>query len=251
VWRYELGACIVALAALVAIVATLYTYRGRPLPQLPFGISINALISIYVVLMEGSLVTVMATGLGQLKWTWLESDRPLYDLEIFDQASRGSWGCLYLLWHIHFRQTVASLGAILTVAILASDPFTQQMIHYVGCSELMSNEPATVPRALYYENDGIHTGALESSVNTRVQSSINSGLFANGYQVKALCPSGNCTFEQEYGSVGYCSSCMDISHSVEIQSACYNISSSSFEELPCSSELSRNLTSSLQPKAMR
>lgn len=55
-WKFELLACLVAVLALVAIVLTLGMYNGRPLPDWPFRISINALISIFSVIFKAALM---------------------------------------------------------------------------------------------------------------------------------------------------------------------------------------------------
>ena len=246
-WWWEVGSCVLAVAALMAIVATLYTYRGRPLPQLPFGISVNALISIYSVILRGALVTIFSS-VGQLKWTWFESDRPLHDLQVFDEASRGTLGSLALIWRVHFRQAVASVGAILTVLLIAVDPFTQQLVHYVGCSDVVSDQIATLPRAHYFQERGIHTAAGSSSINTDVQTAINAGVFASGTAIDVSCPTGNCTFSGEYGTVGYCSFCRDISHRLQFDQVCYNSSGSANSSKPikCTNDSAYNLTSSIR-----
>jgi len=55
-WLMELLASLVALLALVAIIITLVTHDGRPLPDWPFGISINALVSIFAVILKGTMM---------------------------------------------------------------------------------------------------------------------------------------------------------------------------------------------------
>lgn len=52
----ELMACLAAILSLVAIVAILATYDGRTLPNWPFGISINAVVSIFSVVFKGAMM---------------------------------------------------------------------------------------------------------------------------------------------------------------------------------------------------
>lgn len=42
-------------------------------------------------------------GIGQLKWQWFKTSHPLYDLQKYDEASRGPWGALKLLRSIRNR----------------------------------------------------------------------------------------------------------------------------------------------------
>ena len=63
-WWMEIGACLLFMIAFVAIIATLYPHQGKPLPEWPFQISINALVSVYVVVLKTTIVFVTAEGLG-------------------------------------------------------------------------------------------------------------------------------------------------------------------------------------------
>ena len=65
-WWLEIGACFLFLISLIAIIVTLYPYQGKPLPQWPYQISINSVISVYVVVLKASIVFVIAEGLGML-----------------------------------------------------------------------------------------------------------------------------------------------------------------------------------------
>ena len=173
--------------------------------------------------MKSALVAILATGIAQLKWTWFESDHSLRDLVTFDQASQGISGCFYLLWHVHLKQAVASLGALLTIVLLATDPFTQQLIRYVTCSEIQAAQAASIPRTSFYQTKGYHSGPLSASVSVDMQSSVNAGLFSQPASVSVQCSTGNCTFVQEYGSIGYCSTCRDITHLLEFEETCFDI----------------------------
>jgi hypothetical protein len=52
-----------------------------------------------------------------------------------------------------------------------------------------------------------------------MQSAISTGIFNPGtFAIPFNCPTGNCTFPGQYHSVGYCSSCIDISADVKLTS---------------------------------
>lgn len=55
-WMVETLACLVAVLALTAIFLTFILHNGRPLPDWPFSISINALISIFSVIFKAALM---------------------------------------------------------------------------------------------------------------------------------------------------------------------------------------------------
>ena len=62
-WWGELSCCLLVLAALLAIVATLYPYADRPLPRWPYGLSINALLSIWVLIMKAAMLYLISQGM--------------------------------------------------------------------------------------------------------------------------------------------------------------------------------------------
>lgn len=244
-WWLEMIASLFFLIVVGAVVATLYPHQGKPLPQWRYHISVNALISIYAVVLKTAIMFVVAEGLGQLKWSWYYSDHPLHDLLRYDEASRGALGSVKLLWRLGFGHPLASWGALITIALLAVDPFTQQALTYYDCSTSLDGQQATLPRTNFFMPPGEHTGALEESIMPPIQNAINAGLFSPGVGVGFDCSSGNCTFPDSYNSLGYCSHCDDISDTLSFVQVCYNISGDPSKAIDCQANLSMNVTSTL------
>ena len=73
-WWIEFSACLIFVFALIAIIVTLRPHQNKPLPQWPYSISINSLISIYVVILKAAILLVTAEGLGTFQ---LEKLSPL------------------------------------------------------------------------------------------------------------------------------------------------------------------------------
>lgn len=63
-WTTELLACLVALLAFTAIVMTLAIHDGQTLPDWPFDISVNALVSIFAVILKGAMMIPVAQGMS-------------------------------------------------------------------------------------------------------------------------------------------------------------------------------------------
>nr|KAK5451168.1 hypothetical protein LTR18_001185 [Exophiala xenobiotica] len=216
IWWLEMICCAIFMGAFLAIVATIYSYQGRPLPEWPYHLTVNTLIAIYVVILKAALLLVTAQGIGQLKWRWFERERPLIHLADFDDASRGVWGSLTLLWMLKARYTIASCGAFITVAALLIDPFAQQVISTYECQLEAPSSHATIPRTNMMNESGSHIGAGENAITIGLQKAINAGIYNPGTPVEFDCPTGNCTFPDVYHSVGYCSSCIDVTDSLVI-----------------------------------
>lgn len=120
VWWLEMLCCLLLIGALLAIVGTLWPFHGKPLPSWPYGLSINTLISVYIVIVKTGMAYVLAQGepgnrsklpailtvpgIGQLKWSWFQRTRPLIDVARYDNASRGGLlGSIDLLWGLRGR----------------------------------------------------------------------------------------------------------------------------------------------------
>jgi len=96
-WGLELLSCLASAAALAAIIATLSIHNNQPLPEWPFGVSINAVIGLLATTLRVTMILPIAEGISQLKWLWYRRPRAMKDLDRFDEASRGPLGSGKLL----------------------------------------------------------------------------------------------------------------------------------------------------------
>ena len=62
-WLLEILSSFIAALALMAIIVTLAVHQGRPLPQWPHSISINALIAVFTTVFKASLLMPVAEGI--------------------------------------------------------------------------------------------------------------------------------------------------------------------------------------------
>jgi hypothetical protein len=103
-WGWEVRGWIVAAVSIVAIVGILITFNHRALPQWPFQINLNTLISVFSQISSTALLRPLTECISQLKWIWFtRRSRPLHDFDIFDSASRGPWPSLRLIWKTRAR----------------------------------------------------------------------------------------------------------------------------------------------------
>lgn len=126
--RWLLEICCWILSALsVGGIIGIYLYtRGKDIVASTQGPTFaNALGKIAAV----ALIVPTSEALGQLKWNWFNSSQAIWDFEIFDKASRGPWGAALLLYRTKGR-SLAALGALLIVLLLAIDTFFQQVVSY-------------------------------------------------------------------------------------------------------------------------
>ncbi|KAF2138636.1 uncharacterized protein K452DRAFT_256275 [Aplosporella prunicola CBS 121167] len=227
-WIVETISCTIAASALAAIIAVSATYNDHPLPQWPRPISINSLIAIFTAIFKAALVMPVSEGISQLKWHWFSKPRRLADMERFDIASRGPWGSLRLLFHLH-QHYLASFGALIIVVALATDFFSQQIIHYYDCLQPVPNELARIPMTNNYTANGFHTGPLSQTLDTAMTVAIYTGILNPSHSISSAitvdCSTGNCTFPADgdaaFSSLAMCHSCSDISSEIRNDTKTY------------------------------
>jgi hypothetical protein len=128
-WWWELGAVFVSFICMALIITILFIMDGKPLRDWKLPIQPNSLVAIFSTVAKSALLVPVAESVGQLKWDYFH-DRPrtVRHMQIFDEASRGPWGALTLLYRTRGRSVLAGYAAAITVLMLAFEPFTQQII---------------------------------------------------------------------------------------------------------------------------
>ncbi|KAK8016655.1 hypothetical protein PG993_014844 [Apiospora rasikravindrae] len=239
-WNLELLMCFLIFSMPFAALGTLLPYRGKPLPQWPFGITINSLLSIYSTILKAATGLVLSSGIAQLQWRWFATRRPLHDAIRYDEATRGPWGSLQIIWAHRLRQPLTALGALLMVLAIAIEPFVQQIPRTVDCSIYMDREEATIPRTNVFgdypsaDTDN-RLGAPYNSGVLDLRSAVFDGVRSTGVDPVAQCTTGNCTFPTNFTTLGICHQCNDISSQVTVDSSClpgYNLRRNKWDHCP-------------------
>ena len=212
-WTKDMLALATALVSFLAIVITLRLHDNRPLPNWPFSISVNALISVFSTILKGTMLYAVAGAISQLKFSWFREQRPLMDLVRFDDASRGVWGSLILIARLRGLH-LGSLGAVIGVIALANDPLIQQVVRYRPCAYVDFSGTATIPRTSNYSVVGFHNGALQRYLDIPMQAAIYKGVYNSFTAPAPTCTTGNCTFPL-FRTVGVCGGCQDFSDQIQ------------------------------------
>lgn len=97
-WTFEVIALLFAICAVASIIAVLAYFDNKPLPSWPHAITLNAVIAILTTVANAAMAVPLSSGLGQLKWERFKTGyAPLTDMEVLDDASRGTLGAINLL----------------------------------------------------------------------------------------------------------------------------------------------------------
>ncbi|KAF2109365.1 hypothetical protein BDV96DRAFT_604706 [Lophiotrema nucula] len=187
-WQFEICAAVFSLSSLVTLIAVLGHFHDRH--QSTFKIDFftpNSIVALLSTAIRASMLACICALLSQWKWNLVgrqDGDR-ISTLEIYDQASRGPWGCLQLLIGSRPRGLRAlpvypELPDLNTTTIIYTRPF------------LFTARTYDLPfRTAMYS--GFVAGA--------------------GEDVTLACPTGNCTFPPT-PSLGVCGRCRDVKHSI-------------------------------------
>lgn len=156
-WLLELSAVLFSMSCLIVMLAILIGVNGKPLASwkiVNVQLTPNTLVSIFSTLAKSSILLLIAEGISQLKWTFFEQcAHRVFDLQIFDDASRGPLGALQFLCRMRFKAVIASFGALLTILALAVDPFTQQILSYPAITVDATNLTASIGAAKRYTDE--------------------------------------------------------------------------------------------------
>lgn len=150
-WQEVLGA-LFSLGCAVAIIAILFSTQEQPRSYWSFRISPNALVAIFSTLSKAALLMPVASCISQLKWVYfMKNPHPLADIQAYDDASRGPWGSLNLLWTTKGKRLMAAWGAFITILALGMEPFVQAIIVYPQ-RKISSESRATFGSARTYDS---------------------------------------------------------------------------------------------------
>ena len=108
-WIPELLASLMAVISLLAIDAVLNVYDGHTLTSLalPHSLSLNSLVAILATLNRMFLTVPLASCISQEGWLLFAKKRTrsrrLQDLASYDDAAKGAWGSLLLIFKVPGR----------------------------------------------------------------------------------------------------------------------------------------------------
>ncbi|KAF2439804.1 hypothetical protein P171DRAFT_318105, partial [Karstenula rhodostoma CBS 690.94] len=230
-WLLELISWSLSAGCMAGIVGMLMGYQNKRIPDWPFGLTLNACISVLAKIASAALLLPVSEALGQLKWSWFQGDnsKKMWDFEIFDNASRGPWGSLLLLVRTKGR-SLAALGAAVTLMALALDPFFQQVVEYPEHWRLQEGK-GRIPRATGYNPFVIGQEFQQNHLSLELDQSLVGLTFQYFYsngtppttfgkgtraEVPLGCPNSNCTWP-EYETLGVHSECVDASDRLEFK----------------------------------
>ncbi|KAF1952533.1 hypothetical protein CC80DRAFT_479345 [Byssothecium circinans] len=222
-WIYEIITWLISALCMISLLVILLLMKNRRLADSRSG---NAVYTVLSKTASAALLLPTSEAIGQLKWHWFnKQSREIWDFEIFDKASRGAWGSILLLFRTKGR-SLAALGAMLTLLLIANDTFFQQAVQTSERWQLQGI--GSVAKTFLYKPRLIlesRSGSILVQNDQYLRSTLWEYFYDNGTQpipfgnetrpeIPVSCPTSNCTFP-EYETLGVCSQCTDISSSLK------------------------------------
>jgi hypothetical protein len=202
-WYVESAAILLSVLSLGGTCVVAAIYNGRILWEWDAPFSLNAVIAVLGTLLKGSAMLAVTAALCQLRWNWLsQKGRRFEHFQIFDAASRGPLGSVWLLSQLRLRLFgLPSIGAMVVIVALASDSFIQAAVTFPLRSRIDDPNGSWIAVARNYSDHGDNwlinrTGHWAWDASSAMKSALYTGVLAppeNNPQVLIACVTGNCT----------------------------------------------------------
>lgn len=236
-WYWEFAAATFSLACVVTVIVILRFYQGKSLSTWHFfhDITLNTVVALLSTLSRTALIVPVASCISQLKWIHLvSSPRSLHEFQVLDEASRGPWGSMTLIWRLHFKAKLATWGALITIVSLAMGPLSQQLLSYPSRLHLEETGATFYRNQIYDSGAGwgltgascmtfmiqirsyLLTSCLDRVMDPTMQGAILNGLYNLSAPVQVQCQTGNCQWD-DFTTLAVSSECKNVTSSTKIE----------------------------------
>lgn len=207
-----------------AVFIVLLQFDERPLSDWPLKINLNSFLSLFTTLTKAAILVSVSAAISHIQWTWFHVERggrSLYDLHVIDQASRGAWGSLVLLWRFRFRHFI-TCGAFLVAVSTITSPITQLAINYPVRNITVQGPEAAFTQAIRDLDSPRDNTVAVARRAVYMATYLDSSQFnfpipyASAAPGGVTCLTGNCTFGR-YQSLGICMKMANISSHLRVE----------------------------------
>ncbi|KAK5663561.1 hypothetical protein OQA88_3992 [Cercophora sp. LCS_1] len=184
----------------------LRSYDNHAVPRLGLGVQFDTLIIALVTVVRVSMSEIVEASISQGAWLWV-SERAqqrsrhtakLSDFGMFDEASRGIWGSLRLLWKMRLRH-LGCVGAFIVVMTHGFEAVSQEMVTFEQRPRRLvggDSNPAPAPARSEVWDTYVRRGYLGDFVPAfSTKAAIYSGIISAETPVLAAsCETANCSW---------------------------------------------------------
>ena len=226
-WALEWASLSCSVVLLVGLIVLFRIFEGHPTTTWPPALSFTTVIAIMSKAIQITLMLPVAASISQLGWVHFYRPRALVDFQTFDAASRGLLGSLSLL--IALPSVWAVLSALLAVVALGIEAAAQQCLQSTATSYVPVL--GTIIDLGFWATDGAYPnfGMLNVGVAamTTKDTVLQHPFTTPSSRTETVLPetllyrclTAGCQ-PSPYVTLGFCSTCVDISESLVIQDWC-------------------------------
>ncbi|KAI1654098.1 hypothetical protein F4813DRAFT_382871 [Daldinia decipiens] len=206
-WWWEIGGSVLSLVSISLIIPVLKQVDDQPVEMWPYSIRPNSMVAILTTITRTAMMIPIASCLSQLKWDHFQyRANPLHHLQLYDDASRGPWGCFLLLLTGRLKAVAAWGLALVTLVALAIEPTAQQMLEQQSRQVLLTNVTAQVGRAGNYTSKAVWSNSIQIYRGPRdpnpdllkLQTTIANGAVGSVQEVNFYCPEPAAKYQYMY-----------------------------------------------------
>lgn len=151
---------------LVGVLAALLIYFDNKLVFDWNGITLNAIVALVATILKALVAFTVSECIGQAKWIWLSwQQRPVRDLALIDEASRGPLGSVKILWTPVARSFI-SFGAMIIILSTAMDPFVHLTVGKSNMVIYANDSSAQISYARRYSKSSTRTQFPDQTCET-------------------------------------------------------------------------------------
>jgi hypothetical protein len=143
-WWWEIGAAILSATSVLLIVLILSMVNNEPLESWRLRIQPNSLIAVLTTIGKSSMMVVITSCISQLKWHHFRRPQNLKHLQLMDNASRGPWGAVVMLFGLRLREMALWALGIISIIALGVEPTAQQILAFSPQEISLQNVSATI-----------------------------------------------------------------------------------------------------------
>lgn len=209
-WWAEIFCLVFATASLCIVAIGLILLNDKPLASWHFPVSLNAVVSVLIVATKAALIYVTACCIGQLKWHHFQHSlhaRSLYDLQTFDEASKGPLGAAKLVLRVRHISLVAWFGGAIVVAAVFMEVFGQQLLGFEDRSVVVEGGTAGFPVTQHLSSQ--NSWYLDYTMMSDLQESLLAAIFKGDATPGFECSTAECAWPAS-ATLGICSQCVDV-----------------------------------------
>jgi hypothetical protein len=158
-WWWEIGALCISNICCGLLILFLAKIDGMAVSLWSFWIQPSAAIAILATFTKTSMMVPVVSCTSQLKWRHFRTrHHPLSHLDLVDDASRGPWGALVLLFQFPRFSLVISMLALVTIINLGVEPSAQQLLDTSARNSTLTNASVEVGIATEFKTSGLGLG---------------------------------------------------------------------------------------------